>query len=81
MTHHTPRPLVHNLHQTGLELLPKLLKLDITLELLRLDLVRDTVDHFEAVGELGRDLGLGVCLFDKDKDGEEGDDFLWGVRG
>jgi hypothetical protein len=49
--------------------------------LLRLDLVRDTVDHFEAVGELGRDLGLGVCLFDKDKDGEEGDDFLWGVRG
>lgn len=81
ITHHTPRPLVHNLHQTGLELLPKLLELDITLELLRLDLVRDAVDHFEAVGELRRDLGLRIRLFDKDKDGEERDDLLWGVRG
>jgi len=62
-THHPLGPLIDHLHQSLLELLPKIV-------------IRDPVDHVESSDQLGRDDGLGVGFLDEDKDRQESDDLF-----
>jgi len=75
-THHPLGPLIDHLHQSLLELLPKIVVLDRTSILLSLDVIRDPVDHVESSDQLGRDDGLGVGFLDEDKDRQESDDLF-----
>lgn len=72
-THHPTSPLVHDLHQSRLVLLLEIVIRHAAPVLLSLNLVRNAVDDIQTVCQLGQQLRLGVCLFDKHKDRKQCD--------
>jgi hypothetical protein len=76
VTYHSPCPFIDNLDKADLVFLLELVITNGILVLLSLDLVGDSVDHLQTLLEFWRDNRLRIRLFDKDKDGEEGDCLL-----
>ena len=79
-THHSFRPLVHDLHQPELEP-AELLARDLVRVLHPLDAVRDREDRVAPLFELRRHDGLAVGFLLKDEGGEERGDLVGLVSG